>query len=435
MKKITFSLIILLVTTISYSQDIFINQNFNGPTLPAAWRASASSDSGNGTQIWTFGSGVVPGFVADFSTNAAIFNDRVAGSTLNHDKVWLWYRTPNAVGIDVTSYNDVILEYDYALNSRPNHSEKLTVGLWNGSDTFIPIRVYNTDTNPTSDFINIKEALALHPEVDASALFIGFGYDDVDSVRGWGAGIDNVKLTGYNAPTNNECVNAEIINDGATITATTYGSTNADALTLCEPIGGGGLCTNGGDGFTNFGLGVWYVYTSTTSETITISTENVATNFDTELQVWSGSCGALTCIGSDDDSGDGSNGEDSILCWQSTGSALDPVDYYIYVDGDSSDRGDFVLTLNTDQSTASNEAFEQFDFSIYPNPIKNTLSIDSQEIITKVTIFNLLGQEVKSINPYTNNVSVDINNLEAGIYIIKLIANDKESTKKFIKEG
>lgn len=429
----------LLVLTITYAQDILINENFNGTSIPPDWRALATSDSGNGTQIWTFGSGVVPsgGSQNNFPTNAAIFNDFAAGNTGNHDRVWLWYRTPGNVGIDTTPYNDVVLEYQYALNVLGGAGETLTVGLWNGSDAFVPIKIYDSDTNPTYDSINITEALVEHPEVDPTAVYIGFGWDDGNGNWSFGAGIDNVVLKGYNPPSNDECINAVIIPANITITGTTFGATNIENLTPCQDGGGNGSCTVGGTGaaFIDFGEGVWFKYTSTSTETITISTANINTDFDTQLQVWSGTCGVLTCIGGDDDGGDDDIVElASQFCWQSTGSSANPVDYYIYVDGFSTNKGYFVLSLDTDQSTASNQEFEQFDFSIYPNPIKNILSIDSQEIITKVTIFNLLGQEVKTISPKTNNVSVDVNNLKAGVYIIKLIANDNESTKKFIKE-
>ncbi len=238
-------------------------------------------------------------------------------------------------------------------------------------------------------------------------------------------------------PANNECANAEVITDGATETGTTIGATANEGIVDCGLTGGGGSCGAGiGDGNGNYTEGVFYVYTSTSTETITISTENAGTNYDTELSVWSGACGAFVCVGSDDDSGDGSTGSNnSELCWLSTGSASNPVDYYIQVSGFASNVGNFELTLNTDQSTVvSTEDFEQFGFSIYPNPVNNILSIDSQEIITKVSIFNLLGQEVKTSNPETNNVSVDVNNLDSGVYIVKLVAGDKKSTKKFIKK-
>jgi len=435
MKKKLFLLIMLFIATINYSQDILINENFNGSTLPIDWRALASSDSGNGTQIWTFGSGVVPGEgnTNDFLTNAAIFDDDIAGSTGLHDRVWLWYRTPGAIGIDITPYNDVILEYEYALNVFSTSGETLTIGIWNGSDTFIPIRVYDTDTNPTFDSINITEAIISHPEIDPSAIFIGFGYDDNFS-WGFGAGIDNVKLTGYNPQPNDVCTNAEIINANTVVNQTTYGATLNDIILVdCGSTGGGGSCpsTDVADGSAEHSRGVWYVYTSTSSETITISTEYPTTNYDTQLVVWSGSCTALDCIGSDDDVGSDLK---SRICWLSTGTTLNPVDYYIHVSGFPDEVGDFTLSLDTDQSTASNQEFEDLKFSFYPNPAKNSLSVVSQEIITKISIFSLLGQEVKSIKPNTSNFNMDITNLDSGVYLLKANTNNSSSSKKLIKK-
>jgi hypothetical protein len=51
----------------------------------------------------------------------------------------------------------------------------------------------------------------------------------------------------------------------------------------------------------NFGKGVWYSFTSLTSGLVTIST--CGSDFDTVLQVYAGSCGALSDVACNDDSG------------------------------------------------------------------------------------------------------------------------------------
>jgi hypothetical protein len=203
MKKITMMLMMLLVATISYSQDILLDENFNAATTPADW--TAFGNTGTGDQPWTFGTGEMPqGAFADFSSNAAIFDDDAAGNDGDHDMVWLWYGAPGGVGLDVSSYTQVTLEYEYALNEIGD-GETLSVGLWDGA-VFIPIKVYDTDTDPTFDSIDIIAALAANPSVNASILYIGFGYDDVNSGWDWGAGIDNVKVTA--TASNDFCINA-----------------------------------------------------------------------------------------------------------------------------------------------------------------------------------------------------------------------------------
>lgn len=197
MKKITSLLIMLLLGTISYSQTTIFSENFDGGTLPADWVLNATDNSGN--HLWTFGSGAVPGNIADFTTNAAIFDDDIAGNTGDHNRAWIYH---NAV--DVSSFNQITLEYEYAINSSSNDDGTLSIGLFDGSNWII-IRTYGLDTAPTLDIVDIAAALAANPGVDAANLFIGFVYDDIDGGWAWGAGIDNVVLTTSNVILNDAC--------------------------------------------------------------------------------------------------------------------------------------------------------------------------------------------------------------------------------------
>ena len=83
---------------------------------------------------------------------------------------------------------------------------------------------------------------------------------------------------------------------------------------------------------------VWYKYIGDGSD-VTLSTSNSATNFDTEIFVYSGTCSNLTCIGSDNNSGSGTTS--SITFTTTTG-----VEYFIYVDGNGSSNGQFVLSVS-----------------------------------------------------------------------------------------
>ena len=71
---------------------------------------------------------------------------------------------------------------------------------------------------------------------------------------------------------------------------------------------------------------------------------------------------------------------------------------------------------------------------IYPNPAKNIINIKntSNKDITTVTIFDILGRSVYS-GSSTDKIS--LNNLENGVYLIKLDFNNSTSiVKRFIKE-
>ncbi len=73
------------------------------------------------------------------------------------------------------------------------------------------------------------------------------------------------------------------------------------------------------------------------------------------------------------------------------------------------------------------------EISIYPNPVINQLIIGNTNLkITKMTIIDLTGKFVKTIKQNFN--TIDVSNLEAGIYFVKLISNKKTIIKKFVKQ-
>ena len=81
--------------------------------------------------------------------------------------------------------------------------------------------------------------------------------------------------------------------------------------------------------------------------------------------------------------------------------------------------------LNTD-------SFDTVNFNAYPNPVKDVLRFSSPETISEVTIFNLLGQQVGAKKINVNQI--DMSNLTAGTYMVKITIDNKIKTIKVIKE-
>jgi hypothetical protein len=145
-------------------------------------------------------------------------------------------------------------------------------------------------------------------------------------------------------PSNDACAGAVVMMDGDFSSGNTVGATNVEALTACSNGGGGGICAAGGTGTTDFTEGVWFVYTSGgAGESVVFDSDNVGTDFDTEILVFEGACGSLVCVGGDDDGGDGSGHNfDSQFCWETTGAGID---YYMYLDGHSGATGNYNVHL------------------------------------------------------------------------------------------
>ena len=67
---------------------------------------------------------------------------------------------------------------------------------------------------------------------------------------------------------------------------------------------------------------------------------------------------------------------------------------------------------------------------IYPNPAQDVLSIESQQPIESVKIYNLQGQLIKK----DSSNSVDVSQLTTGLYFAQVTVEGNTITKKFIKE-
>lgn len=82
-----------------------------------------------------------------------------------------------------------------------------------------------------------------------------------------------------------------------------------------------------------------------------------------------------------------------------------------------------IASLNT-------ASFENSNVSIYPNPATSTITIDSKEIITKMQLFNALGQKV--FVKASGNV-IDVSFLPTGNYFLHLETSNGKVIKKISK--
>ena len=82
------------------------------------------------------------------------------------------------------------------------------------------------------------------------------------------------------------------------------------------------------------------------------------------------------------------------------------------------------------QNTLSSETFSSKDFLVYPNPAQTEIKVKSNKQIDAIEIFNVVGQRVLEM-PYVNQ-SINIGNLEAGVYFLKVMSKGSQAVKKII---
>ncbi len=90
-------------------------------------------------------------------------------------------------------------------------------------------------------------------------------------------------------------------------------------------------------------------------------------------------------------------------------------------------------TTNVQNVLATTEAGKQNAvISIYPNPVKDVLNIQSKNEIVKAEIYDAAGRIISSVNVKGN--SVPVSELSKGNYILKAFTKDKVIVQKFIKD-
>ena len=81
------------------------------------------------------------------------------------------------------------------------------------------------------------------------------------------------------------------------------------------------------------------------------------------------------------------------------------------------------------------------EIAIFPNPATDILNITSSETISEIEIVNTLGQVVKRIEVNSDNAVCNVEDLKAGVYVVRIYGNPCTSTgsvsgiiRKFVKE-
>ena len=95
-------------------------------------------------------------------------------------------------------------------------------------------------------------------------------------------------------------------------------------------------------------------------------------------------------------------------------------------------NGDLGTPGSANDFTLSTSTFQVSTFNIYPNPTNTgfvNITTTSNEAIN-VTVFDILGKQV--ISQTINNNSLNVSNLNTGVYILQLNQNGATTTKKLV---
>lgn len=89
------------------------------------------------------------------------------------------------------------------------------------------------------------------------------------------------------------------------------------------------------------------------------------------------------------------------------------------------------VSISQNLSTAS---FDQYNFQSYPNPVKDVLHLSANTSIQHVEVYDMLGNQLKSLKIGNSSTVINLNELSRGVYILKTQIDGNTNTLKFIKQ-
>jgi len=100
-------------------------------------------------------------------------------------------------------------------------------------------------------------------------------------------------------------------------------------------------------------------------------------------------------------------------------------------------NGDFYfdnIYFYNDTNTGISNVGAENKITLYPNPVKDNLTVSASSEIAQILVSNLVGQTVKSTTVNGLEQSIDLSDVSAGNYIVTIkLANGQLSNQKFVK--
>jgi hypothetical protein len=87
--------------------------------------------------------------------------------------------------------------------------------------------------------------------------------------------------------------------------------------------------------------------------------------------------------------------------------------------------------IDTVNYTASVGDFMEESFAIYPNPADNFVILQNAKIGDNVTLFDVVGKQLRSFTVESESQQVDISDLNSGVYFASF---NQQETIKILKK-
>ena len=112
------------------------------------------------------------------------------------------------------------------------------------------------------------------------------------------------------------------------------------------------------------------------------------------------------------------------------------VDYHIFIalPPGAGDSNLIVDDYSIVKGPLSNNDFTKYNFSYAPNPANNFINLIAAKTISKVELYNTLGQNVLSHKVGTLNSRINIQSLNKGVYVMNVTIEGQTKSFKILKQ-
>lgn len=124
--------------------------------------------------------------------------------------------------------------------------------------------------------------------------------------------------------------------------------------------------------------------------------------------------------------------------WRSPATEEGTISFYASgnaANGNGSTSGDQIVTTSISESSLSASDESLLDFEMFPNPAADVVNIQlpSGIVEAKAGVFDYTGRLVHSKTITLADTQLDVTNLASGIYIIRVVTENKLGAQRFIK--
>ena len=95
---------------------------------------------------------------------------------------------------------------------------------------------------------------------------------------------------------------------------------------------------------------------------------------------------------------------------------------------------DYVDIIDLGVISGTNETIGASGLSLYPNPADDFLLMDAKDVVKKVEVFDMQGRNVKAFKPNNKKLVLNISELPAGNFVLKVQTSKGKMVKKFVKK-